>query len=77
VSRHERSDDRRVAWVALTAAGGDLVMEVVNHRREQLTQLVASVDIGDPTAFSAALHGLAAAAGEPAEREWQARRARS
>jgi DNA-binding MarR family transcriptional regulator len=76
VSRHERADDRRVAWVALTSAGRGLVMEVINHRREQLTRLVANVDIADPAAFSAVLHALAEAAGEPAERDWQAGEAR-
>jgi DNA-binding MarR family transcriptional regulator len=73
VSRQERSDDRRVAWAALTPAGRDLVMEVFDHRREQLTRLVADVDIADPAAFSDALHALAAAAGEPAEGEWRDR----
>jgi DNA-binding MarR family transcriptional regulator len=71
VGRHERPDDRRVAWVLLTPRGRELVAEVMKRRRDNIAELVAGVAIPEPKAFSAGLQALACAAGEPSEPEWQ------
>jgi DNA-binding MarR family transcriptional regulator len=43
VARHERVDDRRVAWVGLTEAGRVLTGRGMSHRQAEIAALVASV----------------------------------
>jgi DNA-binding MarR family transcriptional regulator len=71
VTRREHAADRRVAWVVLTPQGRDLVTEIMRRRREQLGALLGRIDVPDPRGLAAALAALAAAAGEPSERQWQ------
>src|SRR5438477_10981943 len=72
VTREERPDDRRVAWVVLTPAGLELVGAMMQRRRADLEELVGSVPLPDPAGLAAALGALATAAGELPEPEWQA-----
>jgi DNA-binding MarR family transcriptional regulator len=72
VARHERAEDRRAAWLALTLAGRDLVGAVMRDRREAISALVQEVSMTRPLAFASVLHALLEAAGEvPATRWWQ------
>lgn len=73
VSRHERTEDRRAAWIVLTAAGRDLVAEIMRRRRTDLAKLVDSVPIPDPEAVASVLHALVVAAGELPEAQWRQR----
>ena len=73
VARQERTDDRRVAWIALDRAGRDLVAAMMDRRRRYLADLVAAVDLPDPQGLAAALDALATAAGELPEPQWQER----
>lgn len=70
VSRQERPDDRRAAWLVLTATGRRLIAEIMRQRRDEIAALVASVAIPDPPAFAAGLHALVVAGGEVPEAEW-------
>ncbi|GAB1692865.1 MarR family winged helix-turn-helix transcriptional regulator [Krasilnikovia sp. M28-CT-15] len=73
VARQERPDDRRAVWVTLTAAGRDLVGEVMNHRRERIAALVSDLSLTRPLAFAAVLNALVEAAGEASDAEWRQR----
>jgi DNA-binding MarR family transcriptional regulator len=77
VSRHEHPGDRRAAWVLLTAAGRDLVTEIMRRRRGEIAALVDAVRIPDPEAFAAGLHALVVAGGELPEAQWWQRWAAS
>jgi DNA-binding MarR family transcriptional regulator len=70
VSRHERADDRRAAWVVLTTAGRNLIAEIMRRRRDELAALVAKVAIAEPQAFANGLHALVVAGGELPEAQW-------
>nr|WP_221383245.1 MarR family transcriptional regulator [Actinoplanes polyasparticus] len=70
VARQERPDDRRAAWVTLTAAGRDLVGEVMRRRRESLAGLVGELAMTRPLAFAATLNALVEAAGEIPDAQW-------
>jgi DNA-binding MarR family transcriptional regulator len=69
-ARHERAEDRRAAWVAVTAAGRDLVGEVMRRRREEIAGLVSKISPTHPPAFVSALNALVEAAGELPEAQW-------
>jgi hypothetical protein len=73
VARQVRPDDRRAAWITLTAAGRDLVGTVMRHRREAIADLVADLDLTRPIAFAATVHALVEAAGELPTAQWQRR----
>jgi DNA-binding MarR family transcriptional regulator len=67
--RFQRSDDRRVAWIALTETGKELIGDVMRQRRAEMGRLAASLPA--PSAeVTAALHAFVSAAGELPEREW-------
>ena len=70
VVRRERPDDRRAAWVTLTATGRDLVGEVMRRRRVAIAALVADLSLTRPVAFAAVLHALVEAAGEIPDAQW-------
>jgi DNA-binding MarR family transcriptional regulator len=72
VTREERPDDRRVAWVVLKPAGRDLVGAMMQRRRADIEALVGAVALPDPGGLAVALGALALAAGELPEPEWQA-----
>lgn len=73
VSRQARPDDRRASWIALTAAGRDLVGEVMRVRRAKLAELVHELCLTRPHAFASVLHAFVEAAGEPSPAEWAQR----
>jgi DNA-binding MarR family transcriptional regulator len=77
VSRHERPDDRRAAWVVLTPTGRNLIAEIMRRRRGEIAALLASVTIPDPQGFAAGLHALVVAGGELPEAQWWQRWAAS
>jgi len=70
--RHRRADDRRAAWVAVTAAGRDLIGAVMRERRTAIAKLVADLSITRPVAFASVVNAFVEAAGEmPDARWWQ------
>ncbi|RSM73217.1 MarR family transcriptional regulator [Actinoplanes sp. ATCC 53533] len=73
VAREERPEDRRAAWVILTARGRELVGEVMRHRRETIATLVADLYLTRPLALAATLGALIEAAGELPEPQWRQR----
>ncbi len=73
VQRHQRSTDRRVAWLALTEAGKALVGEVMHRRRAEIARLAAAVPLADPAALTGALVSLVEAAGEVPDPQWWGR----
>jgi DNA-binding MarR family transcriptional regulator len=70
VAREERPDDRRAAWITLTAAGRDLVGAVTSRRREMLAELIAGLSLTRPLAFASVLNALVEAAGEVPDVQW-------
>jgi hypothetical protein len=56
--------------VTLTAAGRDLVGEVMHRRRVAIAALVADLSLTRPVAFAAVLHALVEAAGEVPDAQW-------
>jgi DNA-binding MarR family transcriptional regulator len=73
VARHIRTDDRRAAWVALTAAGRDLVGEAMRRRRIAIADLVHELAITRPVAFASVLNAFVEAAGEVPDAEFRRR----
>jgi|SRR5690348_15067612 len=74
VEREARADDRRVVWVVLKDAGRELVGTMMERRRAYLADLVASVELRDPSVVPAlvdVMQALASAAGEVSEADWQ------
>lgn len=70
--RAEHAADRRVLELSLTEAGQGLVDKVMEHRREQVQDLLTAVPPDERKVLAAALRRLAAAGGEPLERAaWQ------
>jgi DNA-binding MarR family transcriptional regulator len=67
--RFQRSDDRRVAWIALTEKGKGLIGDVMRQRRTEVGRLAAGLPLASAE-VAAALHAFVSAAGEVPEREW-------
>jgi DNA-binding MarR family transcriptional regulator len=75
VEREAQAGDRRVVCVVLRDAGRELVGTMMERRRAYLADLVASVELRDPSVVAAlidAMQALASAAGEMPEADWQA-----
>jgi DNA-binding MarR family transcriptional regulator len=70
VAREERPDDRRAAWITLTAAGRALVGEVMRRRREALADVIAELTLTRPLAFASVLNALVEAVGEVPDPQW-------
>jgi len=70
VARHERADDRRVAWITLTPAGRNLVGDATLRRRDALAGLVAGLPIANPLALASVLNAMVESAGEVPDRQW-------
>jgi DNA-binding MarR family transcriptional regulator len=70
VAREERPDDRRVAWITLTAAGRDLVGDATRRRRDRLAELVAGLPLARPLAFASAVNAMVEGAGEVPDQQW-------
>ena len=68
--RFRRDDDRRVSWVALTAAGKDLIGSVMRQRRNDVGRLARAARLRSPAAVASALDAFVEAAGELPEAEW-------
>ncbi|MEV6489081.1 MarR family transcriptional regulator [Actinoplanes sp. NPDC051633] len=69
-ARQVRPDDRRAAWITLTAPGRDLVGAVMSRRREAIADLVAGLTLIRPLAFAATLNALVEAAGDVPAAQW-------
>ncbi|WP_245666048.1 MarR family winged helix-turn-helix transcriptional regulator [Actinoplanes subtropicus] len=70
VVREERPDDRRVAWITLTAAGRELVGEATQYRRELIAELIAGLSLTRPLGFASVLNAIVEAAGEVPDAQW-------
>jgi DNA-binding MarR family transcriptional regulator len=70
VARQERPDDRRVAWITLTAAGRDLVGDATRRRREGLAALIAELPMARPLTLASVLNAIVEVAGEVPDRQW-------
>lgn len=70
VVREERPDDRRVAWITLTAAGRDLVGEATQYRRELIAELIVGLSFTRPLGFASVLNAIVEAAGEVPDAQW-------
>ena len=70
VRRTRSATDRREVRLSLTSAGRDLVDEVTQRRREELTRVVAAIPQRWHPAVTRALLAFAAASGEVPEGQW-------
>jgi DNA-binding MarR family transcriptional regulator len=70
VRRRGDSRDRRQVRVGLTEAGRHLVDVVTERRRQEIAQLLTSIDPEAQHALAAGLQQLARAAGEVPEQDW-------
>jgi DNA-binding MarR family transcriptional regulator len=72
VTRRTDRSDRRLVRLALTAAGRDLVQQVTERRRAEISRLLEELSEDEQRSVTASLSRLAAAAGELPERDWTA-----
>lgn len=72
VERERAEDDRRVAQVGLTDAGGRIVQVVMARRRSEIATILAAMPGAGRAAALEALRSFAAAAGEVPEQSWSA-----
>jgi DNA-binding MarR family transcriptional regulator len=70
VVREERPDDRRAAWITLTAAGRELVGEATRRRRRLIAELIAGLSLTRPLVFASVLNAIVEEAGEVPDAEW-------
>jgi len=70
VRRRTDRNDRRQARIALSEAGQTLVDAVTVRRRQEITDLLASIPAEEQRSVVAALRRLSAGAGEVPERDW-------
>jgi len=70
VRRRTDRRDRRQVRIGLTDAGRRLIDTVTARRREEIAALLAAFSPGEQQTVAAALHRLAASAGEVPEQEW-------
>jgi DNA-binding MarR family transcriptional regulator len=70
VRRRADRHDRRQVRVALTESGRRLIDTVTQRRREQIAGLLAHISPDAQRSVVAALHELAAGAGEVPEQDW-------
>lgn len=68
--REHFPSDRRVAWLALTEQGKDLLCLVTWLRNQQISSLVEQAGISDSEAASQVLDALVNASGELSETQW-------
>jgi DNA-binding MarR family transcriptional regulator len=68
--RFRRGEDRRAAWIGLTATGRDLVGDVMRQRRRAVAALVRKLNVHDAEGLADALDQFVAAAGEMPEQRW-------
>ncbi|MFD0820942.1 MarR family winged helix-turn-helix transcriptional regulator [Micromonospora zhanjiangensis] len=70
LTRQHRQPDRRVAWLALSESGKDLIGEVMRRRHAEIRRLVDAVPIEDPTEVTGVLDAVVTAAGDLPETQW-------
>lgn len=70
VRRRGSRQDRREVYVALTAAGRDLVTQVTQQRRSEIARILAGVSPADQAAMVELFTKLSRAAGEVPDQEW-------
>ena len=70
VLRYRSPQDRRATCVEITARGRDVVLAVMNRRREEMSRIVRRVPVRDRRQIVTALEALSVAAGEAPEQSW-------
>ncbi|MBG0565451.1 MarR family winged helix-turn-helix transcriptional regulator [Actinoplanes aureus] len=73
VARHSDPADRRSTRVTLTAAGHDLVGEVMRRRAAAIAEVAGELTIGDPADFAATVNAYVEAAGDLPQDLWRQR----
>jgi DNA-binding MarR family transcriptional regulator len=68
LSRNENPDDRRQLRLELTSRGRRLIQGVMNHRRQQIEDLLRRIPAEERAQLTPALRTLATAGGETLER---------
>lgn len=68
LSRNENPADRRQLRLELTSRGRRLIQSVMNHRRQQIEDLLRRIPADERATLAPALRTLAAAGGETLER---------
>jgi DNA-binding MarR family transcriptional regulator len=68
--RQHRQLDRRVAWLALSEPGKELIGEVMRRRNAEIRRLLDAVPVDDPGQVAGVLGAIVAAAGDLPETEW-------
>jgi DNA-binding MarR family transcriptional regulator len=68
LTRNENPADRRQLRLELTATGRRLIQDVMNHRRQQIEELLRRIPAEERAALTLALRALAAAGGETLDR---------
>ncbi|MGH3155169.1 MAG: MarR family winged helix-turn-helix transcriptional regulator [Streptosporangiaceae bacterium] len=70
IRRWHDHNDRRIVWLALRSAGRQLVAEVTERRRTEITAVAARLPEAQKQAAAVALRAFAAAAGETPDQDW-------
>jgi DNA-binding MarR family transcriptional regulator len=72
IRRAEHSDDRRLLQLSLTERGHELIGKVMDHRREQIAELLTRLPSQERRELASALRTLATSGEETLERAaWQ------
>lgn len=70
VHRQHRQLDRRVAWLALSEAGKELIGQLMLRRTAEIRRLVETVPVDDPRQVARVLGAIVSSAGDLPETEW-------
>lgn len=70
VDRHTEEDDRRQVRIALTKRGRQLVDEVTDSRRHEITTIVSRIPPDQQSVLVEALSAFAESAGEIRDEDW-------
>jgi DNA-binding MarR family transcriptional regulator len=68
--RQHRQLDRRVAWLALSESGKELIGQVMRRRTAEIRRLIEVVPVDDPGQVAGVLGAIVSAAGDLPETEW-------
>jgi DNA-binding MarR family transcriptional regulator len=70
VRRRASSEDRREVWLSVTPTGRELVDQVTERRRGEITALLAEIPASEQTAMVELFTRLAEIAGEVPDQDW-------
>jgi DNA-binding MarR family transcriptional regulator len=70
VGRSRSDEDRRTVSLELTAAGREVVQQVIEHRRREISGILEQMPTRGRKALTATLRAFAEAAGEAPEQDW-------